>query len=335
LRVGIDLMGSESSPQELLEAVFEVVGLLGPLDSLVVYATKDILETGFLPPPAVENKGGKVDIRLVSEYITMEEDPLTAVRLKRSSSLVIGINQLKEKKIDALVTAGNTGALIACATILLPLLNGIERPALLASLPTLKSSLALVDVGGLVSVKPRHLVQNAHFGAAFQRCSLGIDIATVGLLNIGVESKKGTPETRAAHRLLSEASKYPNSKIRFVGNIEGRDVFQGNVDVLVTDGFTGNVLLKTSEGISAFIFDYLLQELKEGPTERLTQALTILQRRFNYDEYPGALVCGVDGILVKCHGAATKKGMMQSIKGAIQLVRNQLLSKILEELGSG
>lgn len=330
MRIGIDLMGGESSPQELLSAVFEVVNLLGPSDSLIIYGTKDILETGFFPPTEGENKGSKIDLRLVPEYITMEDDPLTAIRLKKSSSLVVGVSQLKEKKIDALVTAGNTGALIACATIFLPLLKGIERPALLASLPTLKSPIALIDVGGLVSHKPQHLVQNAHFGAAFQRCCLGIDVAKVGLLNIGVESKKGTPETREAHRLLTEVSKYPNSKIHFVGNIEGRDVFQGNADVLVTDGFTGNVLLKTSEGISTFIFDYLLQELKEVST--VTEGLKLIQSRFSYDEYPGALVCGVEGILVKCHGAATKKGMKQSIKGAMQLVRNHLLSQILEEL---
>jgi glycerol-3-phosphate acyltransferase PlsX len=331
LRIGIDLMGSESSPKDLLEAVFESVDLLESSDSFIVYATKEIIETRSIFPQEA-NKKSRVDILLVPEYITMEDDPLTAVRLKKSSSLVIGITQLKEKKIDALVTAGNTGALITCAAILLPLLKDIERPALLASLPTLKKPLALIDVGGMISIKPHHLVQNAHLGAAFQRCILGIDTATVGLLNVGIESKKGTPEAREAYRLLAESSKCSNSKIYFVGNVEGRDVFQGNIDVLVTDGFTGNVLLKTSEGISNFIFDYLFQELKEE--ERLVRALTVLQRRFNYDEYPGALVCGIDGILVKCHGAVTKKGVKQSIKGAIQLVRNHLLKKILEELSA-
>lgn len=325
MRIGIDLMGSESPPEELLGAVFEVLDLLGPSDSLVMYATQDIFKKSYLPPFSQEQKAGRIDVHIVSDFVTMEDDPLASIRFKKGSSLVVGVSQLRDKKIDAFVTAGNTGALITCAAILLPLMEGLERPALLASLPTLGRPLALIDVGGIVSMKPQNLVQNAHFGAAFQRCSLGIETATVGLLNIGTESKKGTPEAREAFKLLQEASKAPHSKIRFIGNIEGRDIFRGNVDVLVSDGFTGNVLLKTSEGISAFIFDYLQHELTEA-------TLANLQRRFSYEEYPGALVCGVEGILVKCHGAATVRGMEQSIRGAIQLVRNDLLSKIHEEL---
>jgi glycerol-3-phosphate acyltransferase PlsX len=190
-----------------------------------------------------------------------------------------------------------------------------------------------VDVGGFIACKAHHLVQYAHFGAAFQRCALGIDSATVGLLNIGVESKKGTEEVRRAFHMLERVSENSGAKIKFLGNIEGRDIFQGNVDVLVTDGFTGNVLLKTSEGISAFIFSYLQKELQEGVSDKIIEVLSDLQRRFSYEEYPGALVCGVEGILMKCHGAATRKGMAESIKGAIQLVRNNLLQRIREELG--
>ena len=332
MRIGVDLMGSESSPQQLLGAVFEILPQLSPADSLVIFATEDLLSKSAAFSFTNLNQRKQVDLHLVSEVITMDDDPLASIRLKKGSSLVIGITQLKEKKIDAFVTAGNTGAVIACSSILLPLMKGIERPALLASLPTLSRPLALVDVGGLVSFKPQYLVQNAHFGAAFQRCSFGINRPSVGLLNIGTESKKGTPEMREAYRLLQAASEASNAKIRFLGNIEGREVFQGKVDVLVTDGFTGNVLLKTTEGISSFIFDYLKQELAQGSSTNIERVLDGLKRHFSYEEYPGALVCGIEGILLKCHGATTSRGVAQSISGAIHLVKNDLLNKIQEEL---
>lgn len=332
MRIGIDLMGSESSPRELFGAVFAVLHLLKPSDSLVVYASNEIFDPPKLIPAKFSNNSHQIDFHPVSETITMEDDPLTSIRLKKGSSLVIGISHIKEKRIDALVTAGNTGALIAAATIMLPLLKGCDRPALLASLPTFKRPLAVVDVGGLLSVRPQQLVQNAYFGAAYQRCRLGLEKAAVGLLNIGTESRKGTAEAREAYRLLQEASQAQKSKIHFVGNVEGREIFQGKTDVLVTDGFTGNVLLKTSEGLSAFILDYLDHELNKRRASELDITLENLQRRFSYEEYPGALVCGVEGILVKCHGAASERGMAKSIEEAIHLVRNGLLAKIKEEL---
>ncbi len=163
--------------------------------------------------------------------------------------MIRGIRNLKERDIDAFVTAGNTGALIAAATIILPMLPEVARPALMALLPTRKGLVTVIDVGGNVSVKAPQLVQFAKMGVAFQRTYRNCPNPTVGLLNIGAESKKGTPEHRQAYDALSEA---PN--MTFIGNVEGREVFQGRVDVLATDGFTGNVFLKTSEGVSSFIF---------------------------------------------------------------------------------
>lgn len=335
MRIGIDLMGGDSSPEILFEAVLQVAEHLTLSDSLVVYLThaveKELLGAGLVETSFVEG-AARIDLHVVRESIAMDDEPLSAIRLKRESSLVVGIRQIGERKIDAFVTAGNTGALIACAAITLPRLDGIERSSLLALLPTQNNPVAIVDVGGTVSCTSEQLVQYAHIGAACQRCSLGIDVPTVGLLNIGEESKKGTAVVREAYEYLQKESEQPKPKIKFLGNIEGREVFQGKVDVLVTDGFTGNVLLKTSEGVSSFIFNYLQETLQDSSSTELHQVLDDMQRHFSYDEYPGALVCGVDGVLVKCHGTATKKAMVQSIQGAMNLVEHDLLRKMKEEL---
>lgn len=332
MRIGVDLMGSESSPRTLYQAVLAVAERAEDSDTFVVYATENAASE-FIDIQASE-VSSKVDLRFTSDFITMDDEPLSAVRFKKEASLAVGIRQLQRKEIDAFVTAGNTGALIASAVFSMPLLQGFERTSLLAILPTQNKPLAMVDVGGSLAYDAKTLVQYAHLGAAYQRCSLGIEIPTIGLLNIGAESKKGTPEIREAYRILEAQSRNPEARIRFLGNIEGREAFQGKVDVLVTDGFTGNVLLKTTEGISSFIFDYLQKALKNNPSKDLHESLNSLQSHFDYEEYPGALVCGIDGIVIKCHGAVSSKGMQHSILEAMTLVKNGLLNKLKDELKS-
>lgn len=337
MRIGIDLMGSDSSPQVLFEAVLQVAEQLDASHCLLVIATHNAIEElmrgGGFPVPA-QNKA-RIEFQLVSDVIAMGDEPLSAIRHKKGSSLVTGIRLLKKRMIDAFVSAGNTGALIASSSLQLRMLPGIHRPALLASLPTETGSVAVVDVGGNVACKAHHLVQFAHMGAAYQRCSKGIETPRVGLLNIGVESKKGHAEVRQAWQILKEQTELVAAggivpRMHFVGNIEGREVFRGNIDVLVTDGFTGNVLLKTSEGTAVFIFDVLRQRFSRDAA--IQEGLDDMQRFFSSSEYPGAIVCGVDGIVVKCHGNASTKAMQSCIRGAITLVHRQLLAKIKEQL---
>jgi phosphate acyltransferase len=332
LRIGIDIMGSDSSPSVLFEAVLQIADQPDSSCFFIVFATPEVTSELKLKLPS----HGRVSFRSVKDFIAMHEEPLVAVRQKKSSSLLVGIRLLRKRQIDALVTAGNTGALIASATLSLPLLPGIKRPALLAVLPTQKGSVAVIDVGGNVSCKAHHLIQFAQMGAAYQRC-IGIELPSVGLLNIGVESKKGTSVVRQAYEMLKaeiqeSVAKGIAPKMKFSGNIEGLEVFQGKVDVLVTDGFTGNVLLKTSEGVSSFIFDYLLKAYKSKPSDALKKPVDELQRHFSYAEYPGAIVCGVDGLVVKCHGHSSTQALFNGIKGTIALVKNQLVSQIKTQL---
>lgn len=333
-------MGSDRSPQVLFEAVIQAAKQLDSTATLTVIATPELIDSfSSLIPHLLGGhsiSSAKVNFVPAPDVINMHEEPLTAFKSKKGSSLIIGMKLLRKKTLDAFVTAGNTGALITCATLMMSPLPNIQRPALLATLPTESGNVAVIDIGGNVLCKAHHLVQFAAMGAAFQRCREGIEIPRIGLLNIGVESKKGTAVVRHAYRILSELVEKDiasgKERIQFIGNIEGRDVFQGKVDVLVTDGFTGNVLLKTSEGVASFILEYIKKNLGHVPTQQFQHGLAQLQRHFNYAEYPGAIVLGIDGVVVKCHGDATSKAMLNGIKGAANLVEKRLVEKIKAEL---
>ena len=331
MRIGIDLMGSESSPTVLFEAVLNAAQHFSDHDSFVIFTTPSVLQIlldNSRFKPMMVDQSSSIDIHLVSEDISMEDDPLAAVRIKKDSSIVQGIFQLKEKKIDAFVSAGNTGALVASASIQLPKM-GLDRCCLLASLPTKKDPIAILDVGGFLSPSPETLLQYGKVGAAYQRALLGKKRPNVGLMNIGVESKKGTSDVRLAHQLLS---KEESDDFHFVGNVEGRESFQGGIDVLVTDGFTGNVLLKVSQGVSAFIFDDLKSSINRNSDEHAYEVIDHLHRYFRYDEHPGAFLCGVDGLVIKCHGAASTRSMYQSIVGAKRLHNAQVITKMGRKL---
>lgn len=320
MRIGIDLMGGDTSPDNLFDAVLQAVKAYDASFTFVVLATPDIIQR-LKEKVSPLQTGALVEFCSVQEVITMCDEPLASVRRKKGASLVIGMRLLKKRRIDALVSAGNTGALLVAATLSLPLLPGIKRPALLATLPTEKGQVAVVDVGGNVSCKAHHLIQFAHMGAAYQRCSQGIERPRVGLLNIGVESQKGTQELRHAYQILADT---PEEGLLFAGNIEAREVLQGRIDVLVTDGFSGNVLLKSIEGASAFI----LQVLAERKTEGMKECLHELRTHFSTEEYPGAILCGVEGVVVKCHGNATARAFYHGIQGAITLVQRKLIEQL-------
>lgn len=256
------------------------------------------------------------------EVIYMDDDPLYVIRRKKKASMCLGIQLLKEKKLDALVSTGNTGALIASAKLYLSMLKGIAKAALIALLPTTKEPVAVIDVGANIHCTPENLVQFAQMGVAFQK-SRGISHPLVGLLNIGTEEKKGRAELRDAYHFLQKTSS-------FVGNVEGKEVFSGNIQVLVTDGFTGNVFLKTSEGISAFILEIMHQNQSLLLFSR--PLITRLEKELYSAEYPGAILCGVDGIIMKCHGDASPEALKNGVQGALNLIQNSFLEKIKFQL---
>lgn len=240
----------------------------------------------------------------------------------------------QSKKIDALVSAGNTGALVLGAKMSLSMMPGLLRPALLALMPTQKQPLAVLDVGANVQCKAVHLVQFALMGAAYQRACKN-ELPAVGLLNIGSEAIKGTSELRLAYQELQRLANMPNPFFHFAGNIEGKTVFNGNVDVLITDGFTGNIFLKTAEGLASFVLDRLNKNLPQNIIDLMQDQLCDLKRHLHYAEYPGALLCGVQGIVIKCHGYSSPQAFASGIREAIritaegflQILQNKLLTQ--------
>ncbi len=316
-RIGIDLMGCDTAPEDIYRAVLQLLedGFPG---QIIFFASAEI--SGELDP--------SLHIVKCSQVIQMNDDPLSAVRRKKDSTLCQGLRFLKDNKIDAFVSAGNTGALLLAATTTLKTLKGIDRPALLALLPTKKKQIAVLDVGANLSLKSEHILQFAAMGIAYQK-SRGIANPTVGLLNIGTEAIKGTPQLREAYIKLDAMNR---DEQFFAGNVEGKDVFQGHIDVLVTDGFTGNVFLKTAEGIAAFILEELEMTSRETSFSHLKHELASLRSRLHYAEYPGAILCGVNGVVVKCHGDSSPETFIHGIKGALRLVEHGFLEKIKSQL---
>lgn len=303
-------MGGDTPPPLLFEAVvqaFEKEKKWMP----VLFGSKEIIEKA---PSSFETI-------VTTQVIHMEDDPFLSVRTKKESSLSVGIKALKNKEVDAFVSLGNTGALLISAKMTLDPLPSIERPAFLTLLPSKKKEMAILDVGATVSCLPEHFLQFAAMGIAFQK-NRGIKSPKIGLLNIGIEEKKGTPALQESYLKLKSLK-------NFVGNIEGRDVFEGKIDILLTDGFTGNIFLKTAEGTASFILD---QIAKEYPSFK--KKFTALKKKMLYAEYPGAVLCGIDGLLLKCHGSSSPNSFIRGIKEAAALAQNNFIHKIKLQLGS-
>lgn len=320
-RIGVDLMGAESPPEMLLQAAESTLSFI-PKNSKIIGIGSPYLASMT-----------KLPFVNASETIEMEDNPLIAIRRKPDSSLCVGLRMLKEGEIDAFVSAGNTGALVFGSKKILSMQSGVLRPALCALMPTKKGPLAVLDVGANVQCRAIHLIQFAFIGAAYQQAR-GVKHPSVGLLNIGIEALKGTSELRLAYKKLMALSSQPKSLFRFVGNVEGKNVFEGEIDVLITDGFSGNVFLKTAEGIASLILDRVSEKFSSQIVEQVGTELSDLRRHLHYAEYPGALLCGVKGVVIKCHGYSSPQAFANGIlaavrlveEGFLQILQNQMLS---------
>ncbi|MBM3207618.1 MAG: phosphate acyltransferase PlsX [Chlamydiae bacterium] len=322
-RIGIDLLGSDISFSKLIDTVLLAHEKLSHRAEFLIFTTKDLVP---------ENFPSTIKVILVDECINMDDSPLTVLRKKKNSSIGKGIRMMKEDLIDVFISSGNSGAIVAAAKTILKTIKGINKVAFMTLIPAKDKRVAVLDVGANVKHKPQDMLQFAHMGIAYQK-TLGIREPTVGLLNIGSEAIKGTPEHRAAHLMLQKLNNNTPHKV-FIGNIEGRDVFQGPVDVLVTDGFTGNVFLKTSEGMASFLLDQIYTEMKHSSlcTPKLLEALADYEKKLDYSEYPGAILCGVKGLVIKFHGSSHPKALLKSIEAAIQLYEQDFIEKISTEL---
>ena len=264
----------------------------------------------------------------------MEDIPTQAIKHKKDSSMVVGFNMLKEGKGDVFISAGNSGALLTGATLLVGRIKGVDRPALAGILPAYKSRLVLMDCGANTNCKPINLLQFAQMSSIYLQTTLGVKSPRVGLLNIGTEETKGNELTKESYQLLKEKSK--ELGVNFIGNVEGREAFLGGVDIIVTDGFTGNIFLKAVEGLGKFVKRTLSESLKKNLLSKLAAvpslpAINRFAKTVDYKEYGGALFLGVKKPVVKAHGSSDEKLFEFTIKQAEQFVKNKAVEKLTEE----
>jgi glycerol-3-phosphate acyltransferase PlsX len=264
-----------------------------------------------------------------SEVIGMDEPPVASVRRKRHSSINIGMQQLRAGQVDAFVSAGNTGAMVSAATLLLGLLPEVERPGIGILLPGLREDTLLIDVGANIDPKPTHLLQYGLMGEAYVRNVLGRPNPSVGLLNVGEEQGKGTDFIKETYALLEGAG------INFVGNVEGRDIFSGDYDVIVCDGFAGNVAIKTAESLAHAISQVLKRALSRSLITRIgawlsRSAFVQLRKEIDYAEHGGAPLFGVNGVCIIAHGASSAKAIKNAIRAGYDSARHEASRHLTE-----
>lgn len=320
MRIALDASGTDDAPG------VEIDGALAALDDLSDVRITLVGDEALLIP-ALDERGVSVSDRLgilhAPETISAGDSPARVVRTKPESAIVRGISLHRDGEVDAFISAGSTGAVMTASLFLLRPLPGVDRPSVATTLPTIGDPMILLDAGTNVDCKPRQLVQFAHLGAVYASDALGVVSPRVGLLNIGEEPQKGDERSLETHQLLAA-----DSGIDFIGNVEGRDVIRGVCDVLVTDGFAGNVLLKFYESVAQYVVGIVKSNLDAMSVELDYQkAFGML----DYSEYGGAPLLGVNGLSVICHGGSSPNAIRNAIRVAADAVRNDLVGDMAEE----
>ena len=325
-RIAVDAMGGDFAPKEIVAGAVQASVELR-LDVLLVGDKEQI-------DPLVKKYDSKgtasIEVVHAEDVVTMKEEPLTGIRRKPKASINVAMDLVKQNKADAVVSAGHSGAAMASALLRLGRIKGIERPAIGAVLPTIipNKSVIVLDVGANVDCKPKYLEQFALMGTIYSRYVLGNQEPQVGLLSIGEESSKGNELALATHKLLTK-----NPQVPFLGNAEGRDVLSGEFDIIVCDGFVGNIVLKFAEAIGEVMLQIMKEELPKGlrgkvGTALLKPNLSNIKRRIDRAEHGGALLFGVAGICIISHGSSRRGSMFNAIRSAKEAIDNEVLEKI-------
>jgi len=326
IKIAVDAMGSDNSPQSEVEGAVQAARAWAV--SIVLVGKEPVLT------PLLKQNGGDglaIEVHHASQVVLMDEPPAVALRKKRDSSVRVAAELVRAGKASGLVSAGNTGAVMAISKTVMGVLQGVDRPALAAVVPTLTGHAVLLDVGANVACKPHHLVQFAIMGHLFSKKIVGIASPRVGLMSVGEEESKGNELTKEVHKYLKKIS------LNFIGNVEGRDLYNGRADVIVCDGFTGNVALKTSEGLIEAVLKLLGDELSSNLQAKVGAFLTQqsfkrLKKRLDYSEYGGAPLIGLQGVTIICHGRSSSNAIKNAIRVAKEYAESQVNAKLEAEL---
>lgn len=324
--IAVDAMGGDHSPDAVIEGCVDAVNELDV--DIVMTGNEDYIKsklTGFTYPTQ------RIKIVNSTEIITNNESPVMAIRRKKDSSLSKAMQLVKNNEAHALVSAGSTGAFLAGSIFIVGRIKGIDRPALAPIMPGKNAPFMIIDCGANVDCKPNNLLQFALMGKVYSENILNVKNPSIGLINIGAEEEKGNELTKAAYELLKK------STFNFVGNVEPRDVSNGDVNVLVCDGFVGNTVLKMYEGVALNIFSILKKEIMSSVTSKIGGLLlkpifSNFKKQFDYTEYGGAAFLGVNGICIKAHGSSNSKAFKNAIRQAKLFYDNRVIDKIKNEL---
>lgn len=335
MKILLDAMGGDNAPDANIKGAVKAINQIEA--EVVLIGNEEVINNrvkALYGKNNISEISNRLTIHHTTETIEMEDIPTVAIKHKKDSSMVVGFNMLKSGEGDVFISAGNSGALLTGATLLVGRIKGIDRPALAGILPSYKSRLLLMDCGSNTNCRPINLLQFAQMASIYLRNTFRKENPTVGLLNIGTEETKGNELTKESYQLLKEKSKELN--INFVGNVEGRDAFSGKLDILVTDGFTGNVFLKAVEGLGKFVKRSLTESLKKNIFSTIAAipslpGISRFKKTVDYKEYGGALFLGVKKPVVKAHGSSDEKLFEFTIKQAEQFVKNKAVERMIEE----
>jgi len=320
-------MGGDNAPDEIISGALESIELLGENDELILVGQKERIEPQ-LPPP--KSREGAITVVDAPEIIGMDEAPIESLRKKHKSSIAVMAKMAKKNQADAVISAGNTGACVAAFQMRMRTLPGVNRPGIAVVFPTPGGPVTICDVGANIACKPINLYQYAVMASMYSKHLLGIENPRIGLMSIGEEDAKGNEVVKGARELMKS-----DTNMNFVGNIEGRDIFEGVCDVAVCDGFVGNVILKLTEGLVDGLFKAIKHELM---AERLRLAMkfkpvmTRIYRKYDYNEYGGALLLGINGTALICHGASRSRTIKNAILASKKFYTEKINNKIIEYL---
>ena len=334
MRILLDAMGGDNAPDANIKGAVKAINEIS--SEIVLVGNEKIINSRIKElygKDKIEDISPRLKIYHTTETIEMEDIPTQAIKRKKDSSMVVGFYLLREGKGDVFISAGNSGALLTGATLIVGRIKGIDRPAMAGILPAYRSRLILIDSGANTNCKPINLLQFAQMASIYISNTFGIENPKIGLLNIGTEETKGNELTKESYQLLKEKAEELN--INFIGNIEGRDAFSGNVDAIVTDGFTGNIFLKSAEGIGKLVKKNLTESLTKNLFTKICAipslpAIKKFGKTVDYKEYGGALFLGVKKPVVKAHGSSDARLFEYTLKQAEQFVKNKAVDKMIE-----
>lgn len=333
MKIILDAMGGDNAPDATIKGAVKAINKVKA--EVILVGKEEVIRKKFKEfyGKEMEEISDRLKIKNATETIEMEDIPTQAIKHKKDSSMVVGFNMLKADEGDVFISAGNSGALLTGATLLVGRIKGIDRPALAGILPSYKSRLLLIDSGSNTNCKPINLLQFAQMSTIYLRNTFGIEKPAIGLLNIGTEETKGNELVKESYNLLKEKSEELN--INFVGNVEGRDAFSGKIDAIVTDGFTGNVFLKTAEGIGKLVKTNLKESFTKNIFTKLSylvahKPIKNLSKAMDYKTYGGALFLGVKKPVVKAHGSSDERLFEYTIIQAEKFVENKAVPKMIE-----